>query len=247
MSSPESIEQFVKTVPGPKARLAGFAELMEGLTATGGQVIILGKLVVGDNAAATARNILENQHLFWFGFALSVLGIVFHIIWAFLFYRMFKPVNKSLSLLALYFILIGCAIQAVTCVFYAAPIYVLQGAGSFSTFDQNQLQTIALILFKVNGIAFDTYLIFFGIWCILTGYLISKSTFMPKLIGKLVIVSGIAWTVFLVPNFAHRVFPILAVASALGELPLQFWLIFKGVDVQAWKKQVFDSIQTSNF
>jgi hypothetical protein len=50
-----------------------------------------------------------------------------------------------------------------------------------------------------------------------------------------------------VPNFAHRVFPILAAASALGELPLQLWLIFKGVNVQAWKKQIFDSLQTSNF
>jgi len=237
----KSIEQTYESISGPKARLAGFAELFEGLTATFGQVIILGKLVIPGDATTTATNILGHQKLYWFGFALSLLGIFFHLIWAFLFYRMFKPVNKDLSLLAAYFILIACGIQAITCVFYIAPIFVLQGADTFSAFNQNQLQAIAFILFKINGIAFDTYLVFFGIWCIVTGYLITKSTFMPKIIGRLVIISGLGWMVFIVPPFAHQIFPILAVASAIGELPLQFWLIIKGVNILAWKNQVLDS------
>jgi hypothetical protein len=241
MSPNELTEQVYNAIPGPRARLAGFTELLEGLTATFGQVIILGKLVVPGDATTTAINILGHQQLYWFGFALSLLGIVFHLSWAFLFYRIFKPVNRNFSLLAVYFILIGCAIQAITCVFYIAPIFVLQGADSLKGFDRNQVKAIALLLFKINGIAFDTYLVFFGIWCILTGYLISKSTFMPRLIGKLVMISGLGWTVFIVPLFAHHIFPVLAAASALGELPLQFWLIIKGVNVLAWKKQVLDS------
>ncbi|HEY1872527.1 MAG TPA: DUF4386 domain-containing protein, partial [Chitinophagaceae bacterium] len=162
MLSTESIGQTYEAISGPRARLAGFAELLEGLTATFGQVIILGKIVVPSDATITAANVLGHQTLYWFGFALSVLGIFFHLIWAFLFYRMFKPTDKNLSLLAVYFILIACAIQAITCVFYIAPIYVLNGADTFSAFNQNQLQAIALILFKINGIAFDAYLVFFG-------------------------------------------------------------------------------------
>jgi hypothetical protein len=51
----------------------------------------------------------------------------------------------------------------------------------------------------------------------------------------------VGWMFFIYPPFAHQIFPILAVASSIGELPLQFWLIIKGVNILAWKKQVLDS------
>jgi hypothetical protein len=62
-----------------KARLAGLFELLEGVTSAVGQVYILGKLVVHGDAAATAANIVAHQPLVWLGFALSVIGVVFHI------------------------------------------------------------------------------------------------------------------------------------------------------------------------
>jgi hypothetical protein len=51
--------------PKFKARMAGVFQLLEGLTATYGQVLVLGRVVVADNAAATAANILGHQRLFW--------------------------------------------------------------------------------------------------------------------------------------------------------------------------------------
>ena len=53
--------------------------MLEALTATYGQMIVLGRLVVSDNAAATAANILGHERLFWLGFASSLVGVVFHI------------------------------------------------------------------------------------------------------------------------------------------------------------------------
>jgi hypothetical protein len=94
--------------PRFKARMAGAFQLLEALTATFGEVIVLGRLVVSDNAAATAANILGHERLFWLGLASSLIGVAFHIAWAVLLYELLKPVNRSLSLLAASVILVGC-------------------------------------------------------------------------------------------------------------------------------------------
>ena len=94
--------------------MAGVFQLLEAVTAASGQVLILGKLVVDADAAATAANILGHERLFWLGFASSLMGVAFHLAWALLMYVLLKPVNRSLSLLAAFFVLVSCAMQALT-------------------------------------------------------------------------------------------------------------------------------------
>jgi hypothetical protein len=48
---------------------------------------------------------------------------------------------------------------------------------------------------------------------------------------------------FLAPPIAHRLFPYIAAASALGEIPLQFWLIIFGVNDQRWHEQTHSSLE----
>lgn len=237
MSAAEMTERIAEMSPRSKARLAGVCEMLEGLTSASGQVMILGRLVVTGSAAATAANILGHERLYWLGFALSLIGVVFHIAWALLFYDLFKPVNRSLSSLAVFVILVGCAIQGLTCLFYIAPLAVLGGESSVSAFSAEQLQGLALIFLKLNGQAFDLYLVFFGLWCVLIGYLIFRSTFMPRILGALLAISGLGWAIFLSPPLAHHLFPYIAAASALGEIPLQLWLVVMGVNNQRWKEQ----------
>jgi uncharacterized protein DUF4386 len=230
-------ERIAEMSPRFKARMAGVCQLLEALTATFGQVIVLGKLVVSGNAAATAANILGHERLFWLGFASSLIGVAFHIAWALLLYELLKPVNRSISLLAAFVILVGCAIQALTSLCYLAPLLILQGGSSLSAFTAEQLQALALVFLKLNTYAFDVYLVFFGFWCVLTGYLIFRSTFLPRVVGVLLAISGLGWVTYLFPPLAYRLFPFIAAASALGEIPLELWLIVMGVNVQRWKEQ----------
>jgi hypothetical protein len=231
------MERIAEASPRFKARLAGVFQLSEALTATFGEVIVLGKLVVSGNAATTAANILGHERLFWLGFASSLIGVAFHIAWALLMYELLKPVNRSLSLLAAFVILVGCAIQAFTSLLYLAPLLILQGGSSLSAFTAQQLQALALIFLKLNSSAFDIYIVFFGFWCVLTGYLIFRSTFLPRVLGVLVAISGLGWVTYLSPPLAHHLFPFIAAASALGEIPLELWLIVMGVNAQRWKEQ----------
>jgi hypothetical protein len=232
------MERIAEMSPRFKGRMAGVCQLMEAVTAASGQVIILGKLVVAGNAAATAANILGHERLFWFGFVLSLIGVAFHIAWALLMYELLKPVNRSLSLLAAFFVLVSCAMQALASLLYLAPLLILQGGSSLSAFTAEQLQSLALMFLKLNEYAFNIDLVFFGLWCVLTGYLIFRSTFLPRILGALLAIDGFGFVTYLYPPLAYHLFiPYLAVASALGEIPLELWLIVMGVNVQRWKEQ----------
>src|ERR1700719_644748 len=160
------MERIAEASPRFKARMAGVCQLMEAVTAAFGEVINPGKLVVAGNATATAANILGHERLFWLGFVLSLIGVAFHIAWALLMYELLKPVNRSLSLLAAFVILVGCAIQALVSLLYLAPLLILQGGGSVSAFTPEQLQALALLFLKLNQYAFQIYLVFFGAWCL---------------------------------------------------------------------------------
>ena len=230
-------QRIAEWSPRLKARMAGVFEALEGAGSAGGQVAILGSLVVTGNAAATAANILAHEPLFWLGFASSLIAVAFHLAWALLFYELFKPVNRSVSLLAMIGILVGCAMQALTSLLYLAPLLVLQGGSAFSAFTPHQLQALALVFLKLNAQAFDIYLVFFGLWCVLIGYLIFRSTFLPRILGVLLALDGVGWMLYLSPPLASYLFPLIAVASGLAEIPLMLWLLVVGMNAERWKEQ----------
>jgi len=232
------MERIAEASPRLKARMAGAFQLLEALTATFGQVIVLDRLVVAANAAATAANMLGHERLFWLGFASSLIGVACHIAWALLMYELLKPVNRSVSLLAAFVILVGCAIQALTSLLYLAPLLILQGGSSLSAFTAEQWQALALMFVKLNAYAFNIDLVFHGFWCVLTGYLIFRSAFLPRILGVMLALSGLGFMTYLYPPLAYHLFiPYIATASALGEIPLELWLIVMGVNVQRWKEQ----------
>jgi uncharacterized protein DUF4386 len=237
------MERIAQTSLRFRARMAGAFQLLESLSATFGQVIILGRLVVSGNAAATATNILGHERLFWLGFASSLVAVVFHIVYALLFYDFLKPVNRRISLLALLVLLVASAIQANTGLLYLAPLLILQGGSSVSAFTPAQLQALALVFLKLNAYGLNVHLVFFGLWCVLTGYLIFRSTFLPRVLGGLLVISGLGWLIYLFPPVAYRLFPFIAAASALGEIPVEFWLMVRGVNAQRWKEQASAAVE----
>jgi hypothetical protein len=105
------MERIAETSPGFKARIAGVFYLLTFVTG-GLAVFARGGLVVNGDAAATATNILAHESLFRLGFAADLLVVACYIAVTALFYDLFKPVTRSVSLLAAFFSLVGCAIQA---------------------------------------------------------------------------------------------------------------------------------------
>jgi uncharacterized protein DUF4386 len=243
VSTRARMQQSQDVSPRFLARMAGACQLLEAITATFGQVIVLHRFTVSGNAAATAANILAHERLFWWGFAGLILAVILHLAWAFLMYELLKVVNRRISILATFVMIIGVAMLAVTALFYIAPLVILQGGGSLTALTAPQLQALAAAFLRLNAYAFDLHTVFFGVWCVLTGYLIFKARFLPKVLGILLTVSGLAWMLYLSPPFAVSVFPFIAAASAIGEIPLELWLIIVGLNEARWREQAAVSAQ----
>jgi len=236
MSTAVMTKRIAEASPRFKARMAGVSYSLGSLTSVFGQMVVLGMLVVPASATATAANILSHQSLFRLGFVASLMTVPFHLIWAVLFYGLFKPVNRSVSLLAGFVMLLGCAMWAVSSLFHLAPSLLLQGS-SLSAFAPEQLQALALILLKLNAQAYDIGLVFFGFWCVLIGYLIFRSTFLPRIIGVLEVLAGFGYLTLLWRPLAHYLYPYNLALAGPGEISLMLWLLVKGVNEQRWKEQ----------
>ncbi len=140
-----------------------------------------------------------------FGFAAGLAAGAFYIAVTLLFYYIFKPVNSSLSLLAVFLSLVGCAI---------GPLGLFVHAAS-----------------RISP------LVFFGFYCVLIGYLIFRSTFLPRILGVLMAIAGLGWLTFLWPPLAKYLSPYIFAPGLFGEGALTLWLLVMGVNAQRWLEQ----------
>lgn len=207
MSADEMKERISEASPGLKARIAGVLYLITGWAYSFADGSVRGKLVVVGDAAATAHNILTHETLYRLGFAAELISAAGYIVFTVLLYELFKPVNRSISLLAAFFSLAGCITQAFSSLFHLAPLVVLGGAQYLSVFTVEQLQALALMFLKLRVQASSIYMVFFGCYCILIGYLIFRSTFLPRILGVFYAIAGLTYQAFLSPPLASYLFP----------------------------------------
>lgn len=233
---PQVTKRLAEVSPRLMARIAVVLYLLEGTAAVFGQFFVHGRFVVAGDAGATATNILANEPLFLLGFASALIAVTFHLAYTVIFYNLFKPVNRSFSLLAAFVSLVACALQAFSSLFQLAPVLVLGGDHSLSVFTVKQLQALALLLLNVNHQAFNIYLVFFAFWLILIGYLIFRSTFMPRIIGVLLALAGLSYMPFLYPPLISSLLPYIEVVDGVGEVSLLLWLLIVGVNVERWQE-----------
>jgi hypothetical protein len=90
---------------------------------------------------------------------------------------------------------------------------------------------------ELYGQAVSICFVFFGVYCLLIGYLIFKSIFLPRILGMMMAVAGLGWLTFLSPPLANYLSPYVLVLGFLAELGLMLWLLVKGVNVPRWKEQ----------
>ena len=228
---------IAETSPRFKARMTGVFYLLNILAGVFAQGFVSERLVAFGDAAATATNILTRESLFRLGFAVYLIEMACQIVVTVLFYELLKPAGRSVSLLAACLSLVGIAIKTFSRLFFIAPLLVLGGAPDLSVFNAGQLQALSLLLLKVNDQGAAIGLIFFGFYAVLKGYLIIKSTFLPRILGVLAVLAGLGLLTFLHMPLGYRLFPYTAALGLLGAVPQILWLIVFGVNEQRWKEQ----------
>jgi hypothetical protein len=232
----------MKATPGRIARLAGGLYVISGVPA-GFSVFVYLKLVVRGNAVASAANILGSEGLFRLGLGAEILGILCFVGSVVFLYQLFRPVSRSLSLLLLSFGLLGSGIQALDSLADIAALMLLKGGSGLLALPTGQAQALAFVCLRLHMLVYTLALVFFGVFAGLIGALTLGSTFLPRVIGVLMVIDGLGYlvygfTTFLLPTVAAHLYPFLPMGTALlGEGSLMLWLIVKGVNARRWEEQ----------
>jgi len=224
------------------ARTAGVFYVVTILAGLFAEIFVRGRLIVPGDAAATAQNILASETLFRLGFTADLVGGAAYVVVTLLLYELLKPVNRPVALLSVLFSLIGSAIGAASTVAHIAPLLLLKGASYLNVFNTVQLQAMALFSLKLHAQGYLVCLIFFGCYCLVLGWLIFNSTFMPRTVGVLIAISGAAllvnsFALFVAPPIGDVVNNYVLALDGLGEIALTVWLLVMGVNPAKWEAQ----------
>jgi hypothetical protein len=230
----------VETSPRHLARIAGGLYLINiagGLFALGYVPAIL---VVSGDAAATARNIMAHQLLYRFALAVHIVVCLTNIPLAVIFYDLFKVVSRRLSLLVVFFLLVGTAVESTIMLNQFAPLSLLQDGRYSSVFTAGQLQAQAYLPLELQAFGYSISAVFFGCYCLSIGSLIFRSSFLPRILGVLLVIGGGCYLTssfadFLSPAFGASLVPYIQLPSGVAELSLALWLVVIGVNDQRWK------------
>ena len=227
--------------PAALARVAGVLYLIIVVFGAFAQLGVRDRLIVTGDAAATARNIVEHELLYRVGFSIEVFYLLCGVPLKLLLYRIFSVVNRPLALVMVLFAAIGAAIQGVILLAHYAPLVLLGKGAYLAAFTAEQREAAVYVALNLFDYGYMTALAFFGCFCLIIGYLVTRSTFFPRFVGPLLAIEGVAYLTnsfghFISPPFGARVFPFLLV-TGIAELSFCLTLLIAGVNVTRWQAQ----------
>lgn len=219
----------------PNARITGIIYLAYFLAAIGSTLLLKAVIVPGD-ALATASHIRQQEPMFYAGFAVGLISIGLYIALTARLYELFRVVDRNLSLLGAFFSLAGCTIQAFSSILQLVPLMLEQS--DLRAFSNEQLRALTQMIAMLQRSAINLGFVFFGMYCLLIGYLIIRSMFLPRVLGALLALAGLGWLTFLVPPLAAALSPYIQASGVLAEALFMLWLLVFGVNMQRWTEEV---------
>jgi hypothetical protein len=202
--------------------------------------IVQAKLFTAD-PAGTAHNIQTHELLYRSGLAAHIVVTVTNVGLALIFYELFKVVNRRLALLAAFFILVATAIEAAGLVIQFAPLILLNTETYADALPAAQLHALASLPWALADASYAIYTVFFGLDILCLAYLVLQSRYLPRTIGVLLAIDGLAYLIYsftqiLAPGFAAGLVPWIQLPAPLAEGALSLWLLVLGVNTARWTR-----------
>jgi Domain of unknown function (DUF4386) len=205
-----------------------------------GEFYVPSKLIVTGNAAATVSNILDHDILFRLGFAGYLLEALCDVGLALILYVLLKPVDRNLALLSAFFGLVSTALFAVCEMFFFCAPFLVKNPVFAQSFTREQLDALFYFLVRVYAAGAGLFMVFYGTASLIRGYLMYRSGYLPRFVGVLSALVGVA---FVVKNFTLVLAPayssdLILIPAPITVLVLSVWFLTKGVDVVKWNARV---------
>ena len=193
---------------------------------------VLGQIGMGSDQQVY-QAITTNLGSFRLALVLVLASGLLFVLTAWGLYVLLRSVNRDLALLFLLLNAVGVAIQGASMLGLIAAMQQVDGPGLAQAYTAPQLEGLALLFINVYKVGFLTAQLFFGAWLFPLGYLVYRSSLLPRLLGILLLVDGIAvWIWFLqallLPDYPALRYPGLVV-SFIAEVGLALWLLVMGV------------------
>ena len=204
-----------------------------------GEMFVRNRLVVPGDAAATAMRLTYAAPIWRFGIVTEFLALFCATGLAVVYFVLLQPVSRPLNLLATFFRLVGIAVQAGAVLFLVIALFPLGDAAAFKALAPEIRNALVSLAIKAHGQGFSLALAFTGCTFLVHGHLISKSGFLPRLLGVLIQIAGVGYlansfTLIVAPDFAGRLFLVAMVPIFVAEFSLSMWLLVRGVDAEKW-------------
>ncbi len=195
---------------------------------------MLGQIGLG-SAEQVYQAIVTNEGSFRLGLVVALTTGFLFLMVAWGLYVLLRRVNKNLALLFLLLNAVGVAIQGASMLGLVSALLQGDAASHMQAFSATQLEGLAYLSINVYKAGWVTAQLFFGTWLFPLGYLVYKSGYLPRFLGVLLALDGVAVLVWflqalLLPDYNAIHYPGLAL-SFVAELGLALWLLVKGVKV----------------
>ena len=182
--------------------------------------IYLAVIVLGAFAIGVVPSIHANEPLYRLGLAAHALILSLNIFLAAIFYYLFRVVSRVGALLVVLFTVLATAVE---------------GAGlvnEIAAYSAAQVQAAYVVQQAI-----------FAFYNITAGYLIFRSTFLPRFVGVLMAIGGLSYLVYslaaiIAPPFAGQLVPWIQVPSGVGEISFCLSLLIVGVNIRRWNERV---------
>ena len=191
-----------------------------------------GIMYVPETLSAAGEKIGDYQSLLGAGIAANAVVFLVEIAIVALLYKLLEPVNRNISLMAAYARLGMTVLQGVNVFNLIFVLMLVSGSNFGAVFDPAQISALTFLFLETFGVGSLVWGWFFGLHLVLSGYLVYKSGYLPKLIGILLIVISAAYFIqsfgtFLLPQYTET-FETIGLMATI-EIVFPIWLIVKGI------------------
>lgn len=219
------------------ARVAGFLFLVLIVCGVFAEFFVRQKIMVPNNAIATANNIVKQEWLFRFGIVSDLVMTTTYFFFAIVLYSLFKPVNIHHARVMILCVVIAVSILCINMFNQVAALLLMSGEEYLKVFEKDQLQVLATFFLKLHTNGYAIAQIFYGLYLLPLGYLVYKSGFFPKIIGVFLMLGCLGDVIdffrfFLFPDVESIILQNITLPANIGEFSFCLWLLIMGAKDQ---------------
>lgn len=212
-------------------RIAGICYLLTVVARIVGDGVIRDRLARNPDVSVVAANITGNLTMFRAGFVADLVAFGSYAALAAVLWAVFVRDYPVAARVAAFFGLFSATSQGVSAAFHIAAAVLIGNPSQLRGFTVEQVESLAMVSLKFRSILYHNVgLVFLGLFCIVIGWLAMRSRVVPRIVGALLLVSGVAYMPFAVPGISRGFMPMILIPAAIGQCLFTLWLVFGPVN-----------------